>query len=381
MRERWEGLSLLAAARYALLVLLAAAAVAAGSVTPASADPAAVSRAKAEATALRSRIDALNDEVEISIEEYDKAADDLSRLDASIKANSAKLEVAQRDLKTARRRLDARLVGVYKTRGSGTAVALISAPSLRSFINRLALLSRVSADDGRLLTQVRAYRAVVAAQEVRLERERRDQRELVAQASKAKSQVQVRLAERQRALIGKQREVAQLEREEAARQARIAAEARARAEAEARAANQAARTTRRAAALPTTVSGGGVGIRTVPGSGQGARAVQIAARYLGVPYVWGGESPSGFDCSGLTQYVFAEVGVSLPRVAREQQRVGTPVSRDQLQPGDLVFFGSPAHHVGIYAGNDTMINAPYTGTVVRYDSINRRHYSGARRVL
>ena len=102
--------------------------------------------------------------------------------------------------------------------------------------------------------------------------------------------------------------------------------------------------------------------------------------YLGVPYLWGGESPGGFDCSGLVQYVFAQAGIRLPRVAAEQQTVGSPVPRSALQPGDLVFFGYPAHHVGIYAGNGTMINAPYTGAVVRYDDINQSDYAGARRV-
>jgi cell wall-associated NlpC family hydrolase len=109
--------------------------------------------------------------------------------------------------------------------------------------------------------------------------------------------------------------------------------------------------------------------------------LQLARQYLGVPYLWGGESPGGFDCSGLVQYVFGKVGVQLPRVAADQQGAGVAVSRDQLQPGDLVFFGSPAHHVGIYVGDGIMINAPYTGTVVRFDTINRSHYSGARRVL
>jgi NlpC/P60 family/S-layer homology domain len=117
-----------------------------------------------------------------------------------------------------------------------------------------------------------------------------------------------------------------------------------------------------------------------PGSSLGARAVQVAQGYLGVPYLWGGTTPLGFDCSGLVQYVYAQVGIKLPRVAADQQTVGIAVPRDQLQAGDLVFFGNPAHHVGIYAGNGTMIDAPYTGVVVRYDPIDATDYAGARRV-
>jgi cell wall-associated NlpC family hydrolase len=89
----------------------------------------------------------------------------------------------------------------------------------------------------------------------------------------------------------------------------------------------------------------------------------IAAQYVGTPYVYGGSSPSGFDCSGYTQYVFGQAGISLPRTAAAQQAASTPVSSPQ--PGDLVFFGSPAYHVGIYAGGGMMYDSPHPGTVVQ----------------
>lgn len=95
-----------------------------------------------------------------------------------------------------------------------------------------------------------------------------------------------------------------------------------------------------------------------PPSGGGG-VLGIAAAYTGIPYVHGGSSPSGFDCSGYTSFVFAQVGVSLPRTASGQQSVATPVSNPQ--PGDLVFFGYPAYHVGIYAGNGMMYDSPRTG--------------------
>jgi cell wall-associated NlpC family hydrolase len=88
----------------------------------------------------------------------------------------------------------------------------------------------------------------------------------------------------------------------------------------------------------------------------------IAAQYEGTPYRYGGTSPGGFDCSGFTQYVFSRIGVSLPRTASEQQAAVTPVSNPQ--PGDLVFFGSPAYHVGIYAGNGMMWDSPRSGEAV-----------------
>ena len=90
--------------------------------------------------------------------------------------------------------------------------------------------------------------------------------------------------------------------------------------------------------------------------------LSVAAQYAGVPYVWGGTTPSGFDCSGFTQYVFNKIGVHLPRTAEEQRMATTRVSTPQ--PGDLVFFGAPAYHVGIYAGAGQMWDAPHSGAVV-----------------
>ncbi len=108
--------------------------------------------------------------------------------------------------------------------------------------------------------------------------------------------------------------------------------------------------------------------------------VAYASNFLGTPYTWGGNGPNTFDCSGFVKYVYAHFGVSLPRVASDQQGAGSPVSRGNLQPGDLVFFGSPAHHVGIYVGNNAYMHAPRTGDVVKISPLTRSDYSGATRV-
>lgn len=110
-----------------------------------------------------------------------------------------------------------------------------------------------------------------------------------------------------------------------------------------------------------------------------AKAVQTAVAQIGKPYEWAAEGPDSFDCSGLTLYAWRSAGVSLPHSSQMQYSSLPKVSRSQLRPGDLVFFGSPIHHVGIYEGGGVMINAPETGEYVRRNSINRADYAGAAR--
>ncbi|MEH7549014.1 C40 family peptidase, partial [Neobacillus vireti] len=117
-------------------------------------------------------------------------------------------------------------------------------------------------------------------------------------------------------------------------------------------------------------------------SGSASAIIAYAKQFLGVPYVWGGSTPSGFDCSGFTSYVFRNAaGINLPRVSRDQQNVGTRISPSQVQPGDLVFRGNPAYHVGIYIGGGQYIHAPQTGDVVKIAAYDPSKFSSAARVL
>ncbi len=117
-------------------------------------------------------------------------------------------------------------------------------------------------------------------------------------------------------------------------------------------------------------------------------AMNLALRYKGTPYRWGGSAPGGFDCSGLLYYVFGQQGVRLPRVAEDQARAGQPVRTiEELLPGDLVFFADSSgyiHHIGIYIGGGKMVHAPRTGDVVKESTITsgyfRRQFAGGRRI-
>jgi cell wall-associated NlpC family hydrolase len=118
----------------------------------------------------------------------------------------------------------------------------------------------------------------------------------------------------------------------------------------------------------------------VTGSSVGASALRYALTRQGMPYVWGGAGPTAFDCSGLVQWSFKQVGVNLPRVAAAQSMVGSPVSAAQLQPGDLVFFYSPVSHVGIYLGGGKVLHASTVGQPVEIGNMAYMPFHNARRI-
>ncbi len=135
-------------------------------------------------------------------------------------------------------------------------------------------------------------------------------------------------------------------------------------------------------ASPSSAAGSGSATATDPAgssasaSSLGAKIVYLASKQAGKPYMWGAQGPNAFDCSGLVQYVYKQLGRNIPRVTDAQYAAAQKVSQGAKQPGDLIFFGSPGniYHVGIYAGNDMIWAAPHSGTVVRLQKIYSSHY-------
>jgi len=118
----------------------------------------------------------------------------------------------------------------------------------------------------------------------------------------------------------------------------------------------------------------------VPGSGIAVTALRIALTQQGKPYVWGATGPGSYDCSGLVYWAYKQLGITIPRSAAEQAQVGEPVARQDLEPGDLVFFYQPISHVGIYVGDGKVLQAPQSGDDVKVSPMTGMDFNSARRL-
>ena len=316
-----------------------------------------------------SQIQEIDSRLSHAIEAYNLANVKLERLDAEIATNKRHLGLARQNLGVAEERLADRVVSMYTSGEQNSTVAvLLGAESLDELLDRIETANRVSDQDATTLNQVIAYRKEVKRRAVQLSRARIAQSQIVESKAAQRASIEGQLREREEALSGIRSEIRRIQAEEARRSRLLA--------------RQVSQQTFTAASSGFGAAGSTPdGAVVAPPSRYGG-VVGIAMRYLGVPYRWGGASPSGFDCSGFTMYVFAQVGVSLPHYTGSQWNMGTPVSRDQLQPGDLVFFNGLGH-MGIYVGGNNFIHAPHTGDVVKISSINGWYastYVGARRL-
>ncbi len=299
-------------------------------------------------------------------------------IEESLRINRIGLNAARANLGKAQTALAQRLVAIYTTRDDQSTLAvLLGAQSIDDLVNRIETVQSVSSQDVAVMRQVITFKHQVTAHQRALVRARHDQVRLVRQRADAKARISSQLTREQRLYNSIKGEIAHMIAVQRARQLAAAHAMQARLAAQ-QTAQQVVVQQTPVGVSASTPDGGSV----APPSQYGG-VVGIAMRYLGVPYVWGGASPSGFDCSGFVMYVYAQVGVSLPHYTGAQWSAGVPVSRGDLQPGDLVFFDGLGH-VGIYIGGGQFVHAPHSGTVVQVSSISGWYastYVGARRII
>jgi len=360
--------------RVALVFLTAASAVLAVS-AGVLATPSQIESRRAEAQQVLDQIRQIDSELDKAVDAYNGASERLTAIRTAIRTNRRHLAIAQGAARIAEKNLEERLVALYVDGGEeSTLEVILGATSLDDLLDRVDATRRVSAQDKQIAEQVRAARREIRKRQTELAKAQREQVRVVAERAARRKEIEGRLAERQVLYDSIKDEIQKLEAEDRARQHRLEAEAEQRLLAEQQAAA--------VAVGSVDVDPNGLGLAP-PAVYAGVAG--IAMQYLGIPYLWGGASPStGFDCSGFIMYVYAQVGVSLPHNAAAQYGSGVPVSRTELQPGDLVFFDGLGHN-GIYIGGGQFVHSPHTGDVVKISSLDDPWYAatwvGARRIL
>jgi peptidoglycan DL-endopeptidase CwlO len=344
----------------------------------------ALERERAHERAVTARVDQINRSLERVIQAWDGARTRLQAVERRLHENEIALGVARQNLRVSRIRLEQRLVALYVNGQPSGIDVLAGATSLTDVIDRLESAQAVSRQDAAIGSDVLGFKHAVTRREALLKRQRRQRADVAAALAGQRRTIERSLAAEQHLLASIHRSVQQLVDEQAARERRLAAAQQARIERAIAAQRATALETAQGDPSPDApglaTSPAAPGIPTSPGGGH-PEAAAIAARYLGVPYVWGGESPAGFDCSGLVAYVYGQLGISLPHYTVSQWNATIPISPSDMQPGDLVFFDGLGH-VGIYIGGGQFIHAPYTGTVVQVSSLysGGPSFVGARRV-
>jgi len=308
----------------------------------------------AEAATVSKQIDTINARLDTANDNYYTAQQKLYKARSDQQSNQAKLNKTRSRLKVVQSHLDDRANEMYRSGPTGFASVLFGATDFQQFAQLWDFLGQLNQQDAASTVELKQLRDQTTSLQTKLNANEKQAQASVNNMKQIKDGVARDKADMQSKLAGISSEI------------------------DAYRAQQAADSLAASVRLSNSLSYMSSGKQFPKPSYQpNGNVVDIAKRYLGAPYVWAASGPNSFDCSGFTSFVYRQVGISLPHSSRAQINCGARVSRGDLQPGDLVFFGSPIHHVGLYVGGGQMIDAPYTGANVRYDSVFTGSYSGA----
>ncbi len=295
----------------------------------------------------------LEKEFEIASEAYNEAKAKLDEINLNVATASSDLTSAQDAFQVQTELLGDRASSIYKDGSLGSLELLLKSESMADLVARVKFLNTIGSRDADVAASLRGQKEDLEQRVANLKNSQAMAASLEFELRARKIEVENREKEMRALYDGAQSDLLALLDNDAAQRA-----------------------TEQQALLSEVLSGASSkGIDASVGT-----PVETALAYHGIPYLWGGETTRGFDCSGLVLYVFKQHGVTLPHYSGSQARLGTKVSYAQLQAGDVVFFGSPIHHVGIYAGGGYYIHAPRTGDFVKISKLSgRSDFACARR--
>jgi cell wall-associated NlpC family hydrolase len=334
-------------------------------IAPANAAP--IDQKRAEASRLQAQIEAQGERISVLDEQYNQAMLRAQKADAAAAQTKADLAKSDQRFAAARARMAAQAVNAYIHGGQVSVLASLARSDGHDLAIRTQYLSAASAREHQTADELRQAGQDLQVLQARLAASQKASKNAVAAANSSRRQAQAAESQLQSTLGKVKGELGALV---AAEEARRAADAARRAQAaRSRAVAVGSRPTRNApppGSAPATSTGA-------------AAAVRFAEAQVGKPYSYGASGPDAYDCSGLTMRSWQQGGVGLSHSSQAQWSETTHISTADLQPGDILFYGSDIHHVGIYVGNGTMVEASHSGVPVRYASIWRGDLVGAGR--
>jgi cell wall-associated NlpC family hydrolase len=309
-----------------------------------------------QAGAVQTNINTLDDQLELATENYNHLTVKLDQLNVRMADLRRQLAEAQTEHDRRVRGYEDRIRGVYMAGGRDKLLQmLLLADGVEDLFKRIRVISKLADQDTKLVDNLKESTDALSSLLKEIDEHKREELSIRREMDDQRAQIEAKLAERQGTLTGIGKQIDQVIAQERIRQQQEKEQVR--------------------QALLALLDGGQHYSGPLPKSNNAVldQFVETAATYMGIPYVWAGDRPStGFDCSGFTQFVFAQHGVTLPHYSGYQAQMGIPIEPENIQAGDLLAFGSPVHHVGIYIGEGLFIHAPRTGDVVKISHLSEK---------